>query len=166
MANYLYIAYGSNLHFQQMRYRCPHCVYLGSGYLKNTELVFKGVHGGCFCTIQSGRKGKKTPIGIFLIDDEDLKALDRYEGFPTHYRRETVRPSKIDITEWLYNDIELTNCIVYIMNHGEYGAPSSRYLSVVCEGYKHCNLDLKYLREAYTVSMKRREKRKFENAKF
>lgn len=39
----IYIAYGSNLHQQQMKYRCPDAEVLGTAMLQDYELEFRGV---------------------------------------------------------------------------------------------------------------------------
>lgn len=38
----LYVAYGSNLDKEQMKYRCPEAHPLQSGYLKNWQLIYRG----------------------------------------------------------------------------------------------------------------------------
>lgn len=154
MGKYMYIAYGSNLHFEQMKFRCPNSIYMGSGYLKNAELLFRGTPGNCFCTVDLNKKGKKVPIGIFIVDDTDLINLDRYEGYPIHYRREMIKPKQMEIISWMNKGIKLVDSIIYIMNRGYYGAPSERYMQVVLEGYENCNLDKEYLDKAYRKSIK------------
>ena len=44
----LYVAYGSNLNKEQMRYRCPTAKFVGTGIIEGYELQFKGaLHGAC-----------------------------------------------------------------------------------------------------------------------
>ena len=44
----LYVAYGSNLNREQMRYRCPTAKFVGTGIIEGYELQFKGaLHGAC-----------------------------------------------------------------------------------------------------------------------
>ena len=38
----LYVAYGSNLNKEQMRYRCPTAKFVGTGIIEGYELQFKG----------------------------------------------------------------------------------------------------------------------------
>jgi len=42
LAKKLYVAYGSNLNKNQMRYRCPTAKFYGIGELQGYELQFKG----------------------------------------------------------------------------------------------------------------------------
>lgn len=38
----IYIAYGSNMDMEQMKFRCPDAQLLGTGILENWRLMFKG----------------------------------------------------------------------------------------------------------------------------
>lgn len=147
MSKYNYIAYGSNLNLEQMCGRCPNAVYLGKGYLKNTQLAFRGLGNYSYCTVLR-KKGHETPIGIFQIDDNDLIRLDRYEGYPTHYKRKIIKPTQVELTSWLYPDVPLTDSIIYIMNGGKPCIPTDGYFRTVYLGYRCLGLDDRYLFEA------------------
>ena len=54
----LYIAYGSNINLEQMKYRCPHSKIVGTSEIKDYELEFRGV-----ATIVSS-KGSTVPVLI------------------------------------------------------------------------------------------------------
>ena len=43
MSKKLYIAYGSNLNLEQMKFRCPTAKLVGKGTIENYELQFKGM---------------------------------------------------------------------------------------------------------------------------
>ena len=70
----LYIAYGSNINLEQMKYRCPHSKVVGTSEIKDYELEFRGV-----ATIVPS-KGATVPVLIWELDDMDLPTLNRYEG--------------------------------------------------------------------------------------
>lgn len=75
----LYVAYGSNLNKEQMRYRCPTAKFVGTGIIEGYELQFKGaLHGAC-ATI-APKEGAAVPVGIWTIQKPDEKRLDLYEG--------------------------------------------------------------------------------------
>lgn len=134
-----YIAYGSNLNMAQMAYRCPDARPVYKGYLENYELFYAGSMTGNYATIRR-KKGAVTPIGIWEISRSDEKSLDRYEGYPVFYRKETIR---------LRINDESVEAIVYIMREdAEEGLPSGRYISVVRQGYKDFGLDEKYITES------------------
>ena len=42
MSKRLYVAYGSNLNFEQMKYRCPTAKLYDTGIIEGYELQFKG----------------------------------------------------------------------------------------------------------------------------
>ena len=79
----LYVAYGSNLNKEQMRYRCPTAKFVGTGIIEGYELQFKGaLHGAC-ATI-APKEGAAVPVGIWTIQKPDEKRLDFYEGYHEH----------------------------------------------------------------------------------
>lgn len=138
-----YIAYGSNLNFQQMTHRCPTAKFYGTGTLENYALQFKGAPLGAHATV-TPREGSRVPVGIWKIGKEDEKRLDLYEGCPRYYTKETVSVTvgKMDIRG-----------MAYIMNLREdFGIPTQSYLEAVRRGYRDCGFDQKYLAAALDES--------------
>ena len=86
----LYIAYGSNLNLEQMKRRCPTAEVVGTAELKNWRLRFRGGSHSAVATIER-EQGFTVPVLIWRIQPEDEVALNRYEGFPFLYRKETLR---------------------------------------------------------------------------
>lgn len=107
MSKKLYIAYGSNLNLNQMKYRCPTAKLLGVGVVKNYELQFKGMPHCSYATIAPSN-GKSVSVALWELQPRDEKLLDRYEGYPSHYFKQ-------DLPVKLNNGSELT-AMVYIMN--------------------------------------------------
>lgn len=131
----LYVCYGSNLHLQQMSYRCPDATVYGSGVIKNYRLKFYGV-----ASIEP-QPGEDCPVGVWKISERDEKNLDRYEGFPSLYRKE-----EIEVT---MDSGEVVTAMVYIMNrNGTEYDPSSTYYNTIYNGYKSFGLPTKYLEDA------------------
>lgn len=67
------------------------------------QLMFLGVsrvHGGV-ATVEP-HKGRRVPILLWVISPDCEVAMDRYEGWPTLYRKESLPISGIT---WLRNDI-------------------------------------------------------------
>lgn len=139
MSKTIYLAYGSNLNLEQMAYRCPTAKPIGTTILKNHQLLFRGGDGGAVATVEP-KKGSSVPVLLWEITAADEVALDRYEGWPIFYRKETV---KVKLNE------RSINAMIYIMNEGRpLGTPSCYYYSVILEGYKDAGFDVDVLRLA------------------
>ena len=140
----LYIAYGSNLNLEQMKRRCPTAEVIGAAELQNWRLWFRGDRHSAVATIERG-KGFQVPVLIWRIRPRDELALDRYEGFPFLYRKETLR---------LLMRGKRVPAMVYIMNEAgnSYGAPSMGYLSTIHEGYESAGFDTGILYDAVNRS--------------
>ena len=133
MKRKFYIAYGSNLNIEQMADRCPTARVVGTTVLDDYQLVFQRV-----ATIVP-HPGAKVPVAIWEIDEECEEALDTYEGYPHLYRKENK--------EVVVNGKKII-AMVYIMNHGFWAYPPSRYLNIIRTGYLHAGFDLRILQEA------------------
>ena len=145
--NKIYIAYGSNLNIEQMSYRCPYATPIGNGILHDYELLFRGGIGGAVATVES-RRGGTVPVLLWEITPRCEDQLDRYEGWPRLYRKETVG---------VEFDGKTVEAMVYIMNEDyELGSPSRGYLDTILEGYASAGFDEQVLSNALTASVRRR----------
>ena len=95
MKGRIYIAYGSNMSMEQMKFRCPEAQLLGTGLLEGWRLMFKGSLTGAYATIER-EKGLIVPILLWRISAADEERLDRYEGFPSFYYKQTIQAVKTD----------------------------------------------------------------------
>jgi len=139
MSKRLYVAYGSNLNLEQMKYRCPTAKLYGTGEIKNYELQFKGRQDSAFATI-APKEGASVPAAVWEIQPRDELSLDRYEGYPSHYFKRDI-PVQLDGEE--------VNAMVYIMNlKMNFGLPSPHYYQTVYEGYNDCGLNTDVLDKA------------------
>lgn len=136
----LYIAYGSNLNLEQMKRRCPTAEVVGAAELKNWRLWFRGGNHSAVATIERER-GFTVPVLVWRIRPQDEAALDRYEGWPHLYRKETLRMTV---------NKKRVYAMVYIMNADRhpYGVPSAGYFNTICEGYMSANFDARILYDA------------------
>ena len=150
MKKSIYLAYGSNMSLQQMYHRCPDAEPIGKGFIKGWRLMFKGSQSGNYATIEK-EEGCTVPVVAWAISELDEERLDRYEGWPHFYAKETVefeyigdRPGRRVKGEGM----------VYIMppDNSTLGLPSQRYFDVLVEGYHRFGLDLKILYEAFDYS--------------
>ncbi len=148
----LYAAYGSNLNLRQMAQRCPTAKVMGGAKLAGYRLLFRGDRGGAVATVEK-EKGCSVPVLVWKITPQDEVALDRYEGYPWLYRKETVKVRYKG--KWV-------EAMIYIMNEGRpLGSPSRYYFEVIKEGYVNARFDLaifvKAVRDSTCSTLKRGE---------
>lgn len=130
----LYLAYGSNMNLKQMSFRCPDAIPTDSFYLEGYELNFKG-KGTYYATLDKN-ENSKVPVTLWAISEDDELNLDRYEGYPTFYRKEYFN---------LHIDGEDIEVMVYLMNSQEFGQPSQEYINTIASGYKSAGFSPKSL---------------------
>lgn len=139
MSKRLYVAYGSNLNFEQVKHRCPTAKLYDTGIIEGYELQFKGEPTCAFATI-APKENASVPVAVWEIQPRDEMALDRYEGYPSHYFKQNV-PVQLGGEE--------VGAMVYIMNlKRQFGMPSPHYYQTVLEGYHDCGLDTDVLDQA------------------
>ena len=135
----LYLAYGSNLHRDQMARRCPGAEVIDTASLKDYRLLFRGRRRGAVATVEPC-EGKSVPVLLWSITDADERSLDVYEGWPRLYRKEYV-PVTVNGKQH--------TAMMYVMN-GEYelGEPNPGYYATIAHGYKDYGFDLAVLNQA------------------
>ena len=129
----LYFAYGSNLNHFQMKRRCKDSIFIKKYELKGYRLNFRSKYRAA--DIEK-KKNSKVIGAIFEISKSDEKKLDVYEDFPILYTK-------------IYFKYYNKKVMSYIMvRKSKFRYPTEKYLNVIKQGYKDCNLDKKYLRNA------------------
>lgn len=144
-----YLAYGSNLNLRQMKTRCPDAEVVGTAFLKDYQLMFKGSKTGSYLTIEKS-KGHEVPVGVWLVSRKDLARLDVYEGYPAFYykKRVNIQLDKKNATQGK------CEALVYIMHEDrKLGNPTQAYLNTCIEGYNDFGLDKEYLADALIYSL-------------
>ena len=136
----LYIAYGSNMDVDQMRFRCPRAEYVGTSTLKGWRLMFKGSKSGNYATIERDPECE-VPVVLWDIKQIDEYYLDRYEGYPTfYYKTELDLPGR-------------GRGMVYIMHEDRaLGLPTKTYYGVLENAYRRFRFPRRILREAMKYS--------------
>ena len=144
-----YIAYGSNLNLEQMRYRCPSARVIGTAEIPGYRLLFKGSKTGSYLTIEPA-DGFSVPVGVWQVTPEDELRLDRYEGYPAfYYKKEMTLPIRGIKT----GKVRHRKVFVYIMHEERpFGIPSRMYLNGCANGYFSFGFDTDILNEAYLYS--------------
>jgi gamma-glutamylcyclotransferase (GGCT)/AIG2-like uncharacterized protein YtfP len=129
----LYFAYGSNLHHFQMKRRCKDSIFFKKINLKNFKLTFRSKYRAADI---EPKKNSFVPGAIFRISKSDEKKLDIYEDYPILYKK-------------YYFTYYRKKVMTYVMTKKtSFTFPTERYLNIVKRGYKDCNLDESYLKQA------------------
>ena len=133
MTKNLYFAYGSNLNHFQMKRRCKDSTFIKKINLKGFRLTFRSKYRAADI---EPKKNSIVPGALFEISKSDEKKLDVYEDFPILYKK----------YYFYYNGKKV---MTYTMvNKTKFRYPTERYLNIVKRGYKDCNLNSKYLKNA------------------
>lgn len=118
----LYFAYGANMSLDSMGQRCPQAEPVGPAYLNNWQLVLTD-----HATVMPA-PGERVPGALWRITNECERNLDVFEGWPTYYRKETVK-------------IRGNEVMIYVMNDPDpYGHPSDYYVELLRDGYRDWDL--------------------------
>lgn len=135
----LYIAFGSNLCKKQMRFRCPTARPIGKFMLRDALLTFRSVADLEYI------KGAETPCGLWAVNTEDERSLDKYEGVSSgvYFKSEELQ---IDYAG------RKRSALIYLKNSDAIYPPSRHYADIIRRGYRDFGLDEKYLNEAIARS--------------
>jgi len=143
MSKKYYIAYGSNLNKEQMKFRCPDAIPEGTSEIENYTLVFRGHPYSAVATIEP-KEGCSVPVAIWSISQSDEENLDVYEGFPRFYGKQIFNVSL---------NGKVIPAMVYIMTNGhQIGKPSVRYVRTIQQGYSDFGFDQNILL-SYIISI-------------
>lgn len=133
---FYYLAYGSNLNLEEMKKRCPSAIVVGKTILKDYKLVNRR-----YLNVEKSI-GDFVELGIFKIDNSDIRALDNYEDYPKLYSKK-------------YLEVELNGkpirALIYIMNNGyEIKAATKEYIDICLKGFADFNFNTSNLIKCFT----------------
>ncbi len=129
-----YFAYGSNLNTADLLGRCPGAKALTPARLPEWRLTFRGV-----ADIEPA-PGRAVEGALWRLEDEHVRALDRYEGAPSLYAQELIE---------VETESGPLTAMTYVMTSGDYlGLPSAWYFDRIARGYRDWGLPLAALRLA------------------
>lgn len=147
----LYFAYGSNLDPAQMSSRCPGHQVVGMAVMRDHKMVFPLTShdwGGGVAGVQM-QHGAELWGMVFELNDADLAALDRYEGFrgpgDQHnlYDRETVFVELTRADDGSFN--RRLRVLCYLPKQANPAPPSKRYMDAIIKGAVHHRLPDEHL---------------------
>lgn len=146
-----YFAYGSNLDPEQMQRRCPGHTVVGLGELRDHKLTFPLTShdwGGGVASVGVAH-GASVWGMVFELTDEDLAALDRYEGYrgpgDQHnlYDRESASVQLVRADDGSFP--RRLRTWIYLAQSANPSPPSRRYLDAILGGARHFRLPAEYV---------------------
>jgi gamma-glutamylcyclotransferase (GGCT)/AIG2-like uncharacterized protein YtfP len=134
-----YFAYGSNMNHKQMKERCKSAKFLCRVYLENYDFVYDGYSWSRKGAVANIVPKEKSIVwgGLWEIDEEDIKKLDCYEGYPNVYTRKEVIVKDDNNKEY--------RAIVYLREPQKLNNPTDKYREIVIEGANDCGLPKEYI---------------------
>lgn len=100
----LYLAYGSNMNRAQMAFRCPDAEMVGNVKIEGYRLAFR--YSGVATLLPE--PGGAVDGVLWRISQEDEERLNRYEGYPVLYGRDSITVKTADGRS--------VQAMVYLMN--------------------------------------------------
>ena len=130
----LYFAYGSNMNFTQMNYRCEGANYIGRARLDDWS-YFINSNGYAGIEISSGSQ----VFGcLWLLDQSHFKVLDKYEAVEEGFY------TRIEVLVFDEQSLTRKEAIVYLSNNREYGLPTETYQRGILQGAQQVGLPIEY----------------------
>ena len=133
-----YFAYGSNLNPYKMNQRCPNARKLTVAVLEGYQLCCahqSSIYGGGVFTIEPIDNDFVEGV-LYEFDQEDLEAMDRFEGVPFYYERYLLKVKT--------KDNKKLKCWVYIALVNPNGKIDQEYLEVCRAGADFHKIDLRF----------------------
>ena len=139
----LYFAYGSNINLDQMAYRCPEAEVVGPVTLDDYVLLFRGRRAGNGVATIAPQEGEQVQGLLWRITPGCEQALNRYEGYPSLYTKETLT-----VRDRQGNSFQV---MAYIMSerYREPAIPSSFYYNGIRDGLRQNGMPTAPLRQAW-----------------
>ena len=127
-----YFAYGSNIsEYRMINERKINYHSRKFAILKNYKLVFnkqsKDNPNISYANVEESLNDNVEGV-LYLLDDKDIKILDKYEGYPNHYQK---------ISCYVLCEGKYIECILYVANTNminNNAVPTQKYLNYILEG--------------------------------
>ena len=136
----LYFAFGSNMERVWFKRLCPGAKFVSAAKLRDYDITFSQsstMWGGGAADLKP-TSGRVVEGVLWEIGEQDLKALDQYEGVPNDYIRKTVMVE--------LKDGKSCEAFVYIVvRPGGYRPPSKRYIRLLVQGAEEHGLSDEYV---------------------
>ena len=145
-ANQWYFAYGSNMSRAQVKQRAGDPAEEKIARLENYEVTFDKIARGATGTANLVLSEGKVVYGVlYRLREQQLKALDRFEGVPEHYRR-----SELTVVDEQGKKISAQ---VYLARKVRKGLkPDRLYLQRILQGAEEHHLPAEYIEQLKKVT--------------
>lgn len=151
----LYFAYGSNLHWRQMKERCPFARFVGIAKLPAHRLAFtrKSVNRGCGVADVVPDATRDVWGVVYEIDDRDLGSLDKSEGFrPGRDTNSYLRRECMVFVDGK-DDQPITAHTYFAVRQPAPPLPNQAYKDQILAGAEHWRLPAEYLVELRSIEV-------------
>ncbi len=140
-----YFAYASNMNRRQVEQRAGALPEEKNARLDNYELNFEKIaRGGTGTANIVPAEGKAVWGVLYRVTEQQLKALDRFEGVPEHYRR-----SEVTVVD---SDARKVGAQVYLARKVRKGLkPDRLYLQKIIEGAEEHGLPADYIERLKSI---------------
>ena len=136
----LYFAYGSNMERVWFKRRCPGGKFVSPATLRDYDITFtqnSTMWGGGAADLKP-TPGRVVEGVLWEVGEQDLKALDQYEGVPSDYIRKKLTVE--------LKDGKPCEALAYIVARpGGYRSPSKRYMRLLVQGAEEHGLSDAYV---------------------
>jgi len=129
------------MNHRQIKERCPTARFITRAKLKGYKFVYDGYSNTRNGAVANIIKSNDNVVegGIFEVDNDCIQSLDRYEGYPHSYQRQTVRVEDDNNNSY--------QVIVYLRTPQNLGKPSEEYRNIVLNGAYECGLSEGYIKD-------------------
>jgi gamma-glutamylcyclotransferase (GGCT)/AIG2-like uncharacterized protein YtfP len=151
----LYFAYGSNLHSEQMKKRCPAATFVCRAKLPSHRLAFtlKSSERDCGVADVLYQEGKEVWGVVYELPENEMKDLDKDESFRSGRPDDQNKYTRESHYVWPDGDLKRAMLVALYRGHPQLDPPlpSNDYKRLIVEGAKHWNLPAEYIREVESI---------------
>ena len=151
----LYFAYGSNMHWAQMKERCPSAKFVCRAKLPSHRLAFtlKSFDRRCGVADVLRDDAKDVWGVVYEIVENDLKNLDKDESFRPGRPDDQNEYTRENHYVWPEDDAKRPLLVSLYHAHPQLDPPlpSCDYKKLIVDGARHWNLPADYIRELESI---------------
>ena len=151
----LYFAYGSNIHWAQMKQRCPLAKFVCRAKLPAHRLAFtlKSARRNCGVADVLPDKAKDVWGVVYELPANELKDLDKDEHFSQARPNDQNGYTREDYYVWQEGDTDQPLLVALYRGHPQLDPPlpGDDYKELIVADAKHWNLPAEYIRQLESI---------------